>query len=75
MRLIVKGKFQVMNLSGGRAKLHDLEPGTYPGRVGPPPQDHDITNSWFYLNGHNAVGAALNYLRGQSKDLAELIEA
>jgi hypothetical protein len=75
MTLIVKRKFQVIDHSGVRPKFLDLEPGTYPGRVGSPPPKYDKSSAWFYVNGRTAIGAALNYLRGQAKDLVELLEA
>ncbi len=74
MKLIVRSKLQVMDHSGGKAKIHELEPGEYPGQIGPPPQNHDRSNAWFYVGGRNAVGAALSYLRELNNSHAELIE-
>lgn len=63
-----------MDHSGGRAKFHVLESGEYPGRIGPPPKNHDPSTAWFYINGHNAIGAAMDYLRNLPNECAELVE-
>ena len=80
MILIVKRELQIVDHSGGRAKFYKLEPGRYPGRLGPPPrgyEDHEEESkkeSWFYLLERTAIGATLDFLRGLVKDQAELQE-
>jgi hypothetical protein len=75
MILIVSSKVQFVNLSGGRAKFHEIEPGQYQGRVGPAPVGYDQSSSWFYIIGHTSLGANIDFLRGLPSGIVKLIDS